>query len=312
MQNNIVSQKTSNLIFILGIRPRSGTNFFYDLIRKHPGCQPGPIWEDHIIFHSYLLDMYVQYVSNHFQSECIVSKDELYQSLGAGLASLLSVQGHHNRIVTKTPHVKNIKHFFKLFPEAYLLILVRDGRSVVESGLKSLNWDFETAVHAWAEAARTIIEFDQLYKNTEFKYKIVRYEDLYIEPRKVLIDLFDYLQLSIQKYDFTSAENLPVRGSSTLAGKGVKAMHWQPVEKTVDFNPLERWSYWSRARHERFNWIAGKYLTYFGYEKKVYSANRFLWNTWGATLNTALTAKSASARKTKSALQILKWSLRIG
>jgi hypothetical protein len=74
-----------------------------------------------------------------------------------------------------------------------------------------------------------------------------------------------------------AALNLPVRGSSVFRGQDPTNIHWKPVEKTADFNPLLLWSHWDQALHERFNWLAGQYLVQFGYDKKQYTSNRFLW-----------------------------------
>jgi hypothetical protein len=78
--------------------------------------------------------------------------------------------------------------------------------------------------------------------------------------------------------------NLPVRGSSEFHGKK-ENIHWDPVKKTPDFNPLQRWSHWGRALHERFNWISGRYLVQFGYEEKRYATNQRLWVVRNKTLD---------------------------
>jgi hypothetical protein len=43
-------------------------------------------------------------------------------------------------------------------------------------------------------------------------------------------------------------------------------VHWDPVPKGADFQPLLRFAHWSKAQHQRFNWIAGRELGLFGYE----------------------------------------------
>ena len=43
-------------IFILGIMPRSGTNFLHQLITLHPACVSSPVWEDFLIYPAPLLD----------------------------------------------------------------------------------------------------------------------------------------------------------------------------------------------------------------------------------------------------------------
>lgn len=64
----------------------------------------------------------------------------------------------------------------RLFPRAYLLILVRDRRAVVESKVRTTNGDFESAVRQWAEAAGTIVRFDETTRGSGFRYLIVKYD----------------------------------------------------------------------------------------------------------------------------------------
>ncbi|TEU16559.1 MAG: hypothetical protein E3J21_10285 [Anaerolineales bacterium] len=281
-------------IFILGILPRSGTNFLKGLLCLHPDCDASaPIPEDHLVHCADLLVKYVNSVSWHWRPSWGAEgqKDVLCQYLGNGLVSFLTSQigGDETqvkrRIVTKTPSVRNLGYFFRLFPRAHLLILVRDGRAVVESSVKSFGSNYETMMRHWADAAHTVLRFDQATQSSDFKYLIVRYEDLWNNLEGELRKIFAFLGLNAETYDFDAAANLPVRGSSEFRGLGEEAVHWKPVEKTPDFNPLLRWSHWGRALHERFHWIAGQYLVEFGYEEKQCSANRLLWLVWNTVLD---------------------------
>ena len=92
---------------------------------------------------------------------------------GSGRPALPS--GYCKKLITSTPSVENIHNFFKLFPNVPLLILVRDGRAVVESGVRSFNWNYEQAIREWNRSAQTIIRFDQEMKGTGHPYRIVKY-----------------------------------------------------------------------------------------------------------------------------------------
>jgi len=113
----------------------------------------------------------------------------------------------------------------------------------------------------------------------------VRYEDLWSDVRGELSRIFDFLGLDISTYDFTAAASLAIRGSSVFRGGEEKVQWKRPVEKTTDFNPVSRWSHWSRTLHERFNWIAGEYLEQFGYEVREYKTKRPLWTIWNLVLD---------------------------
>ena len=88
--------------------------------------------------------------------------------------------------------------------------------------------------------------------------------------------ILSFLDLDLEVCDFESAECLPVKGSSQLLDQGHGNVHWRP-EKMLHFEPTKRGSNWKRALNERFNWLADDYLLEFGYTKKTYDNNRFLW-----------------------------------
>jgi hypothetical protein len=207
-----------------------------------------------------------------------------------------------NRLVTRTPSVKNLGYFFRFFPSASLIIIVRDGRSVSESGVKSFGWHYEDAFRSWVNAARAILKFDTDHKNTQHKYIIVKYEDLHNDMEQQLRRIFEFLGLDAGQYDFNAAGNLPVLGSSQLRDSGQEKIHWRPVEKSQDFDPTMRWSGWGRSLHERFNRISGDCLLEFGYAKKESRDFRLGW----LILNILLDLKYVFRIATKRALRLLK------
>ncbi|MDX1624454.1 MAG: sulfotransferase [Gemmatimonadota bacterium] len=258
-----------NSVFVLGILQRSGTNFLYNLLKLHPDVKvPETIYEDYFLFHSHKLLGYVQSVNRQWRERWGVrpdDKNELTAEFGNAILRFLNHRAGSGRVlVSKTPRVKNIDLFSRLFPTGRLLIIVRDGRSVVESGMRSFDWDFETASRKWADGARTIKRFDEQNLDRYENYRIVRYEDLFQETGTVMSDILSFVGLSADHYDFDRANNLSVYGSSTYRG-GEERMHWEPIERATEFNPLDRWKDWSPDRHRRFNWIAGDELVKLGY-----------------------------------------------
>jgi hypothetical protein len=305
-------EPTASPIFILGIAARSGTNYLHDLIRMHPDCDSGSavLEEDNLVSNAHLLAKYVDGVSrwwkHHWSPEELQwERDLLMQQLGQGLIAFLSSQlkrrkqisgrdgtnGHSLRLVTKTPTVRNLGLFFRLFPSSQLLVLVRDGRSVVESSVRTFDRPYGHAAKEWAHSARIIQ--DHCKDHPQKQFLLVRYEDLYSNPESELRRIFDYLHLDADAYDYVAAANLPVRGSSTLRGQAsshsapwvANGIHWEPVEKPKNFNPMERWTNWNRAKHERFNWLAGECLVPFGYAKKTYRGGHAAWAAWNFVLD---------------------------
>ncbi len=274
--------------FLLGIDRRSGTNYLFRLLRRHPQCLgPGPIWEDFFVYNSDIIRNYVDSVYNSWKPSWEIDKiigpeSVMLECLGNGLKEFLSLQLEKMEqtpayedlmLLSKTPSVIGLDNFFDIFPDSYLLILVRDGRAVVESGVRSFAWDYEEAAHRWARNAEIILDFKK--KNKGKKFLVVRYEDIVTDNKKELCSIFNFLGLDHSLYNFDEAENLGVTGSSDLK-KVEGKMHWKPVPKTKDFNPLARFKDWDQKRHERFNWIAGRHMGDLGYSIKPYRSGSYL------------------------------------
>ena len=276
----------SRLVFILGIAERSGTTYLQDLLRLHPDCDVDglELEEDHFVTYANVLVKFVDLASKHWKErwgpeQLQKERDSVCRCLGDGLISYLKLQVRNRRVltdkapvdkplpvlVTKTPDVTNLHLFFKFFPAADLIILVRDGRAVVESGVRTFYRSFADETRRWGKGAAAIRRFAESDSNCGRSYLIVRYEDLYSNTEEETRRIMSLLRLDPALYNFGAAMNLMVRGSSSLRHEGAEwqefsvapGIHWDPVPKTADFRPLERWSNWNRAQHERFNWIAG-------------------------------------------------------
>ncbi len=259
----------SRPILIFGLTPRTGTNYLWDLVRLHPACAPGrePIREDFFLEHADLLDKFVGNVRSRWDpawgavSEQTVA--ELYASLGAGLLGFLTVDDGR-RLVTKNPSVTGINQVLTFFPTAQVIVLARDGRAVVESCVRTFGWDADLAARRWAAAATGALRFLDGRAADDPAVRLVRYEDLAADPRRQMTQILTFLELDIADYDLSAAERLPVRGSSVFLG-GKAQVHWEPIERTPDFDPLRRWAHWSPEQHRRFAWLAGRQQLALGY-----------------------------------------------
>lgn len=191
-------------------------------------------------------------------------EEDLLRSLGDGLISFLWTD-RSRRLVTKSPSVRNVGRFHLLFPEAKLLILIRDGRSIVQSCIDTFGWDFDTATHRFSVAARELLTFMEA-EGASAERLVVRYEDLVTDMRTTMTGVLDFAGLSRDGFDFSAAEALPVRGSSSHLGPGRTSVHWEPVSKNASFRPLQRWESWDEDRRARFEWLAGREARALGYE----------------------------------------------
>lgn len=269
-------------IFILGVMPRSGTNYLYDLLCLHPDCTAArePVHEDLFLQYADHLLAFVSAVRGAWDPGWGRFDDalpgQLQAALGDGLISFLWTD-RDRRLVTKSPSVRNLRSFFALFPRARLLILIRDGRSAVQSSMATFGWSFDAAAHLWAEGAEEIRRFDRANGDHGLPYRIVRYEDLVDDVEAALMEILGFLDLDPGRFDFSRAARLPVRGSSAFFGPGRTTVNWDPVAKDAAFAPKERWGGWDPALLQRFEWIAGDQLRHFGYQGSTARPATFLW-----------------------------------
>lgn len=278
-------------IFILGLMPRSGTNYLSNLLQLHPDCAPAePVWEDYIVAHLDKLARFSDAVCGAWDPSWGIDDQtgsDLDAALGNGLAGFLEDRCRTTRVVTKTPSVKNLDLFYRYFPESKLLILVRDGRSVVESGARTFAWSREAAMHSVADAARTVLRFREHHAAGQARFRILRYEDLWRDTRGQLETLFEFLELGPERYDWQAALSLPVRGSSELKSDERGVVHWDPVKRDPGFDPLSRFADWSDAMHFRYNRVAGAAMEGFGYRCKGLDGPAVLLRSRNAALDAA-------------------------
>jgi hypothetical protein len=283
------AQGINEPIFIFGIARRSGTNFLMDLLARHPDCKASQyIGEDFFVARSKFLRRYTQEVTSRWQpgwwwnyphkldagsSEWAKWVDAhieeegnlLLQGIGMALLRYLASEEKSKRLITKTPTTRAIKNFPILFPGGKALIVIRDGRSVIESAQKTFGTLFNDALDEWVCGAKWLLEFDKKYNKLFGKlYLIVKYEDLYQDTENQLRKLFKFLDLNADVYDFEGASDLPVRGSSQFKNE-IGQVIWTPVPKSEDFNPLKRWEEWETDKHMQFNQVAGRYMNRLGY-----------------------------------------------
>lgn len=266
-------------VFNLSLTWRCGSHFLKNLLCLHPDCCFNEVsHEDRLINKSYILEEYINetyFFQNLELEKGSVNKEDLLSKYLAHLGKAIlsyyySYSDRKKRVLFKTPDVHNIENTFKLFPEAYLLILVRDGRSCIES-LLNTNWDwlninFSGAVQIWTEGAKKIYEFDKKNRNRNFNYLIIKYESLVSDVKSEMTRILDFLRLDVENYDFDRARELKVANSSFIKYKDLMSKQ-KGVNRPELFDPCFRFRDWDASKHELYNRHAGKYMDYFGYEK---------------------------------------------
>lgn len=254
-------------VFILGMLQRTGTNHLWDLFQLHPDIEAlDTIFEDHLVRWSPHLAAYVDDVTRCWSPEWEVPEGEgeaLLRALGDGIVSWLASHSER-RVVTKMPSVEQAQRFFDIFGDCPLVLLVRDGRSVCESGVKSFGWSYERAFRRWSMAADIVLDLER--DHGDGTLAVVRYEDLIDAPADVMGKLCAAVGLDPDRYPYDWIEQLPVRGSSTLRSEAGTDIHWTPVERSDTFDPRERWRSWDDHTHRRFAEVAGRQQRALGYD----------------------------------------------
>ena len=262
-------------VYIMSPMMRCGTNHFADILLLHSDFQlPNVLEEDFVFEHADLLYEYVERTYKRWKrlnwidnpGEC---RRQLELHLGQGILSFLVDQIDENkRLLLKTPDSNNIDKFFLFFPGVQLLLLMRDGRDVVESAVRKWpNRSDEYWMRQWAKGSRRILDFiERTGRESRGKaWELVRYEELVEHPEAAVKGVLEFLGVDRLAFEWDKLTQLPVRGSSAiLDAKG--RVSQEAVEKPKGFNPIRRWQHWSVWRKRKFKKVAGRELIELGYE----------------------------------------------
>jgi protein-tyrosine sulfotransferase len=182
-------------IFIGGCG-RSGTSFFQKVITSHSEIEGGPEFD----FIQPLLSVYKNMISKFHldRQKYFYSKTELDNAFKAFFNSCLSDRFKNSctYFSEKTPNNIDVaKELLELFPDAYFINIIRDGRDVLASHKDA----FKTAsvCQLWNAA---VDNYFNLTHNEEIKSRVIniRYEDFLTSPESVLLNVLDRLGLSIE------------------------------------------------------------------------------------------------------------------
>jgi protein-tyrosine sulfotransferase len=251
------------------VASRCGTNFLAAMLELYPGLtlSPNQINESHFLTPAHHLMNYGDAFFHAYpkNADRIGRYDFLTLFGSSFLAYLHSYTPTGERMLVKVATVKHLRYFPIVFPLEHLLMVLRDGRDVVCSTMKTWpNSDFKEICHRWNNGAKLMIDFYDYYKGRQ-SYWMVKYEDVLSEPRKFIEQACDRFGLDINKFPFDKIQSLPVIGSSVHSRNGGKVA-WNPIEKPKKFNPVGRWKAWTEKQKSTFKKIAGELLIRTGYE----------------------------------------------
>lgn len=258
-------------LLVVGLTQRTGTNWLDALLGCHPVLRrPRRVREDHLADGAGDLVRGIAATTHHWQPDWLdphVARDELAGRVGGALLGWLAEDAGvdaSSRLLTRTPGTGELGALLHLVGDAHVVLLVRDGRDVVASGMAGLGWTFTQGLDRWVWGARQVLGIVGRPIPPGPRLRLVRYEDLVADLQGTLTALLTWAGLDPDRLDWTAARDLPVLGSSYHRG-GAARVHWDPVARPAGFDPRGRASAWSPQQQARFALRAGVEQAALGY-----------------------------------------------
>lgn len=251
-------------LMVYGVAPRSGTNFVANLLALHPGFAPWPnlIWEVPFLRSvNHLLAFEKEFFEDFTHNAERMQQYDFLPIFGASFIRYLhSFADEGKKVLLKEPDARNFAYFPLVFPHEQLLLLLRDGRDVVFSTIKT--WpqtQFTDVCQRWNDSAKLMLKFSSKHQDNS-NYWIMEYEDVLSNPVGFVKDACHRYSLEVSEFPFNEIESMPVFGSSTDSQKdGV--VDWSTHKQRPDnFKPVGRWNNWSLKEKSIFKRIAGETL----------------------------------------------------
>ncbi|HEX5079032.1 MAG TPA: sulfotransferase [Geminicoccaceae bacterium] len=265
-------------LLVIGLTARTGTNYLARLLAAHKDCtRPNALYEDYMVFGLRHLNRFIRQAGGHWQPATASEKQkQLRLLLGGAITRFLleDARDPRKRPVFKTPTVWGVAHAQQFLPRCDIVVLTRNGPDVVESGMRSFGWRFESASRFWGDAARYLVQTCRdRQRDGMTPLTVVRYEDLVTQPTATLRAIFAAVDLPADRFDFDRPANFPVYGSSTERGRS-EGVTWESVDKPAGFEPLRRSQHWSEDAYRRFDWLTKGISRDLGYELPFVFENR--------------------------------------
>lgn len=255
-------------IFIQGMMPRSGTVFIGQLLRQHPDLFAFPRHWFEVPFLQLTRDieeLQERFLLGYRHNRGKVDDHTFLALLGAAfIAHLQAATPPGKRMLFKVPNVEYLAYFPAMFPQEHLLVLLRDGRDLVDSTRRT--WPmlpFAAICRRWSRAATAARRYEARHGGQTDGYWQARYEDAVADPSHFVRQACAHFGLDADRYPFDAIDAIRVRGSSNLPRDG--RIDWHPREKPADFNPTGYWRAWPPRRKATFKRLAGHALIDLGY-----------------------------------------------
>ena len=247
------------MIFLVGAR-RSGTYWLQRVVGAHPDVALVPS-------ETYLFSRGVKQLRERLHQGVLGSPGTSYvymdeRQMVHALRDLcdkvflpfLEAAPGRTRLAERTPeHVTCLDVIGEIYPDAWVVHIVRDGRDVARS---LIGQPWENAPQSIAEAAeewRASVESGESAGRALARYRTLHYEDLLADPGKHLADLFRWLELDASDAAVSAAlSEAEVRFNQDPDAPTVGAGKWRQAFSDADL--------------AAFSAVAGEALSRLGYE----------------------------------------------
>lgn len=250
-------RSSDNIIYVLGPRVRSGTNYLSNFLNVHPEISVIPLnntrleapWLDKLDLFDTAWKNFDQLFSQRFFFR--LSKKLEFNDFCAYLSSAFlnylkdsfEYDVNAKYLLLKNPSFVNLNMFFKAFPNGKLILIVRDGRDNVVSSTRAYirksnsaitltrikkyinRWTFREFILTtmyWSKSIDTLVSFlnSEEYRDHEKSVLVIRYEDLVNHPDVEAMKIFSFLNLRLSEEVLSKIEELKVVGSSFYGPDG--------------------------------------------------------------------------------------------
>ncbi len=192
---------------IHGVMPRSGTVYVGELLRLHPDlyAYPNEMWEIPFLnLAGQIHDLQSQFLRGYKHNRERIGGNDFLPLFGSTmLAYLHGFMPPDHRLLIKEPTVSHLGAFPLMFPSEQLLLLMRDGRDVVHSTLRT--WpdnDFEEICTRWARSTRAMLDYYDLYRTRTPACWLTCYEEVQQDPEGFMREACRRFELDPERYPF--------------------------------------------------------------------------------------------------------------
>lgn len=255
------------IYFVAGC-PRSATSAFSWALSEHKKLSTSA--ESNFLFYllrdpdSALYSAYniSQEVKDGWFNKHKVSQDKYLEYIGYGIREMFTKECNTNIFIEQSPeNILVVDKIIKMFPDTKIIHMIRDGREVVSSMLKSgfsAPWskDFKLACETWNHFVKKGYEFSQQYpKNVLNVYQ----KDLVYDTENIVRKVFNFLELD---YEHKTVEYLKTKRVNSSYGNDENNNFKTAKDPSLLKRP--QWKKWSSSEIKKFDEIAGETMKIVG------------------------------------------------